>query len=144
MNAFPMRYGQTYSDEISFKWKTGMDNFQNCDGNINIPSSQTYKSHILDLHISVITLSTHICQLRPLWAKCHTSQLCKISCERKDIKYVQFALDNWYFTTIREPLIKCIRIEGGKNKKFPTSWTSTRKGWDLILKIYFKESLLEV
>jgi hypothetical protein len=41
-NVFPVRYGQTYRVEFPIKDRT-MDNVQNCDSYINIPSSQTYR-----------------------------------------------------------------------------------------------------
>jgi hypothetical protein len=41
----PVRCGQTYGVESQIKYRA-MDNVQNCDGYINIPSSQTYMSHI--------------------------------------------------------------------------------------------------
>jgi hypothetical protein len=40
----PVRYGQTYGVEFSIKDRT-MDNVQNCDSYINMPSSQTYREH---------------------------------------------------------------------------------------------------
>jgi hypothetical protein len=40
---FPVRYGQTYRVELSYLKDRTMDKVQNCDGSINIPSSQTYR-----------------------------------------------------------------------------------------------------
>jgi hypothetical protein len=61
LNVFPVRYGQTYRVELSFKQKTRhWIMFRICDSYINIPSPQkTYRSYLLDrLGFEVFTAVT--------------------------------------------------------------------------------------